>query len=180
VSSSEVTDHDHGRAQVVGCTMESNLGPGVLVRSSPSPVEVPLTDGKRFPFSLRLHTNAAVSQVHSIHIEDNQIRGNCTEPAGEGAQVAITTDAHDITLRGNTIARGGDGAAGVGVRCGPETRRIELLENDFGADLAEEVVAENGASLGPAEDGPGTIGYEAGRPAESSLFRHLPLEAARL
>ena len=120
-----------------------------------------------------------MSQVHSIHIADNQIRGNCTEPGGEGAQVAITTDAHDITLRGNTIARGGDGAAGVGVRCGPETRRIELLENDFGADLAEEVVAD-GASLGPAEDGPGTIGYEAGRPAESSLFRHLPLEAARL
>ena len=27
-------------AQVVGCTIESNLGPGVLVRSSPSPVEV--------------------------------------------------------------------------------------------------------------------------------------------
>ena len=121
-----------------------------------------------------------MSQVHSIHIENNEIRGNCTEPGGEGAQVAITTDAHDITLRGNTIARGGDGAAGVGVRCGPETRRIELLENDFGADLAEEVVAENAASLGPAEDGPGTIGYEAGRPAESSLFRHLPLEAARL
>ena len=39
-------------AQVVGCTIESNLGPGVLVRSSPSPVEVgvpsrPLTDCKR-------------------------------------------------------------------------------------------------------------------------------------
>ena len=40
-----------------------------------------------------------MSQVHSIHIENNQIRGNCTEPGGEGAQVAITTDAHDITLR---------------------------------------------------------------------------------
>ena len=80
--------------------------------------------------------NAAVSQVHSIHIEHCHIRGNCTEPGGEGAQVAITTDAHDITLRGNTIARGGDGAAGVGVRCGPETHRIELLENDF-ADSTE-------------------------------------------
>jgi polygalacturonase len=173
---------------IVGCTIINNRGAGVLARPTPAPTE-----------------------VHSILIEGCEIRGNGkhNDDGGDDAssqqagQVVLTSDAHDIVLVGNQIARGIAMAASIGLLCEESVRAVALQGNTFGDDLladtaelgdssANAPVHSNQATpveflcgyLGLGQDGGEALGAKASgasvwpsvaaRYREPRLFRHLP------
>ena len=93
--------------RVVGCLVEGNEGPGVLVRPGPEPVE-----------------------VHSCEVRGCRIQGN--NAAEKGPQVSVPAAAHDLVFERNEI---GGGGAGIAVEEG--ARRIWQAENTFDAASAD-------------------------------------------
>ncbi|MDA0333898.1 MAG: right-handed parallel beta-helix repeat-containing protein [bacterium] len=102
---------------IESCTVEGNTRAGILVRSSPHPVE-----------------------VHSCHVRGCTISGNA---AAEGhGQVEIAAAAHDLFFEGNTIS-GGAGGDKPGFFIDPSVRSVCLQGNhirdcavEFSADAA--------------------------------------------
>lgn len=99
---------------IENCRIEQNAGTGVLIRSSPRPVE-----------------------VHSCHVRGCTIGGNDT--AGESAQVDITSDAHDLIFEDNEITA----TSGTGIRVAPTAAAIRLSGNRFNG-CTREVEADTG------------------------------------
>ena len=89
---------------ITGCSVRENRGPGILVRRSPSPVE-----------------------VHSCVIRDCEIAGNARD-RGE-AQIAIEAAAHDIVIQDSTIT--GTSEHMPGIHIGRDVRDVAAVGNRY-------------------------------------------------
>jgi hypothetical protein len=118
------------------CRIRNNRRVGLLVRPSPRPVE-----------------------VHSCHV------CRCHISANGGAQVDITSDAHDLLFAGNRID--GEGK-GIGIRVAGTATSIGLVDNRI-SQCEQDVQIEDEVSIG-APPQVSTCGYAD---APSSAFRHL-------
>tara|TARA_B100000809_G_scaffold240115_1_gene262165 strand:- start:1028 stop:2272 length:1245 start_codon:yes stop_codon:yes gene_type:complete len=129
---------------IENCTVDGNAGAGILVRSSPRPVE-----------------------VHSCHVRGCTIAGNAA--TGGKGQIEIVTDAHDLIFEDNTVrGREGGGACKPGFFIEDTARDIHLQNNDVdGCGQEVEAAAQSLALTAPVIE----CGYESGT---DTIYRHLP------
>jgi hypothetical protein len=127
------------------CLVENNASAGILVRSSPRPVE-----------------------VHSCHVRECTLAANAAVQ-GQG-QVEVTSDAHDLIFEANTISgRMGAGDDKPAFFIAPSASRIHLQGNRI-SDCCADVSADPGTLT----DAVPSIecGYASG---EEVIYRHLPV-----